>query len=211
MDERDPSLHRDHFDGVFAYIKVEDRSGVSEYVPEGTCGLDDCAGAFIVETGQARGHVHFSEIFVESDTLNLGALPNPDPAPVRRNQFGHAPASRKERIFVTEWRVPDQGNPVPLLRNIPEQFTLDMIDAAHYHCRRICGLGWRNPDHKRDQSHQGGEGHKCKTQRDTPCHPPFHDLPPFLFPEIFLPPIVSLPILDLFAPRVPGSHTDGSY
>ena len=93
MDETHFPPHRDHFDGVVAHVEVEDRAGIGQDVPEGTRGLDDRVGAFVVEPGHARSHVHFGQVCVKGDELDLCAVPDPDPGPVGDDQLRHPPAS----------------------------------------------------------------------------------------------------------------------
>ena len=93
MDETHFPPYRDRFDGVVAHVEVKDRAGIGQDVPEGTRGLDDRVGAFVLEPGNARRHVHFGQVRVKGDELYLCAVPNPDPASVGNDQLRHSPAS----------------------------------------------------------------------------------------------------------------------
>ncbi len=94
VDEIHSPLDSDRFHRVFANVKVEDRAGIRQNVPEWTRNLDDRVGAFVVEPGHPRSNVHFRYVRIEGDELDLRAVPDPDTGPVGDDQLRHPLASR---------------------------------------------------------------------------------------------------------------------
>jgi len=161
VNETHPPLYRDHLDGIFAHVEVENRPGTGQNIPEGTRRPDHRIGASIIETGHARCHVHFGQIRIQGDDLNLGAPSDPDPGSVWNDQLSHPPCARKERIPGTERSIPDHGHPVVHIGNVTKKISFDVIHPAHHNARRVRCRGWRNRHHRR--------GKQIRQQPDHPC------------------------------------------
>ena len=78
MDETYFTLYPDHFNGVLAHVKIENRAGIGQDVPEGTRNFDNGVGAFVVDPGHTRSHIHLGQVGIEGDELDLGAVPDPE-------------------------------------------------------------------------------------------------------------------------------------
>jgi len=120
MDETGFSPHRDHFDRAFTHVKVEDRAGIGQDVPEGTCGFDDRTRVFVIERATpaatsisdrsaSRAMNWICVLFPTLIQVPLGAPVLPSPGYL------------KECILCTERCVLDHRHPVLLSRNITEQ------------------------------------------------------------------------------------------
>ena len=133
MDESHRAPDGNHFGGVVPDAEVKDSPGIGQDVSEVARRLDDGLAALVAEPDLARGHVHLGQVALQSDELDLGAVADPDPGPVRHDQFRPSLVSGIEGPLGGERRIPDHRHPVPGFRNVAEQIALDVIDPAHHH------------------------------------------------------------------------------